>query len=74
MRDAVRLTNHFAPIVQATVSVHPDIVLHDGADLIAFLAQFGAPAASIGIEQTTAGYSACGALRPRERSLSPSLR
>jgi S-adenosylhomocysteine hydrolase len=47
MRHAVRLTNHFAPIVQATVSVHPDIVLHDGADLIAFLAQFGAPTASI---------------------------
>jgi adenosylhomocysteinase len=35
--------------------VHPDIVLHDDADLIAFLAQFGAPNASIGIEQTTAG-------------------
>jgi adenosylhomocysteinase len=41
--------------LQATASVHPDIVLDDGADLIVCLAQSGAPAHTIGIEQTTTG-------------------
>ncbi|MGH7812332.1 MAG: adenosylhomocysteinase [Candidatus Binatia bacterium] len=41
--------------LQAAASVRPDIVLDDGADLIAFLARSGAPTAIIGIEQTTTG-------------------
>jgi adenosylhomocysteinase len=41
--------------LQAAVSAHPDIVLDDGADLIVCLAQSGAPAPIIGIEQTTTG-------------------
>jgi adenosylhomocysteinase len=41
--------------LQAAASVHPDIVLDDGADLIVCLAQSGAPASLIGIEQTTTG-------------------
>jgi adenosylhomocysteinase len=41
--------------LQAAASVRPDIVLDDGADLIAFLAQSGLPAAKVGVEQTTTG-------------------
>ena len=41
--------------LQAAASVHPDIVLDDGADLIAFLAQSGASTARLGVEQTTTG-------------------
>ena len=41
--------------MQAAVSVRPDIVLDDGADLIVCLAQCGAPAPIVGIEQTTTG-------------------
>jgi adenosylhomocysteinase len=41
--------------LQAAASVRPDIVLDDGADLIAFLAQSGAPTPFVGIEQTTTG-------------------
>jgi adenosylhomocysteinase len=41
--------------LQAVASVKPDIVLDDGADLIAFLAQSGTPGSIIGIEQTTTG-------------------
>jgi adenosylhomocysteinase len=41
--------------LQAAASVHPDIVLDDGADLIALLAQSGAHTTFVGIEQTTTG-------------------
>src|SRR5574341_736132 len=41
--------------LQAAASVNPDIVLDDGADLIVCLAQSGAPAPIIGIEQTMTG-------------------
>src|SRR5574341_2359682 len=41
--------------LQAAASVQPDIVLDDGADLIVFLAQSGAPDSIVGIEQTTTG-------------------
>jgi adenosylhomocysteinase len=41
--------------LEAAASVHPDIVLDDGADLIAFLAQCGPSTAKVGIEQTTTG-------------------
>jgi adenosylhomocysteinase len=41
--------------LQAAASVHPDIVLDDGADMIALLAQSRTPTAGIGVEQTTTG-------------------
>jgi adenosylhomocysteinase len=41
--------------LQAAISVRPDIVLDDGADLIVCLAQSGAFTPMIGIEQTTTG-------------------
>jgi adenosylhomocysteinase len=41
--------------LQAAAAIQPDIVLDDGADLIAFLAQSGKPAATVGVEQTTTG-------------------
>lgn len=41
--------------LEAAASIHPDIVLDDGADLIVYLARSVAPASVIGIEQTTTG-------------------
>src|SRR5262245_57169553 len=41
--------------LQAAASVQPDIVLDDGADLIACLAQSGGHEATVGVEQTTTG-------------------
>jgi adenosylhomocysteinase len=41
--------------LRAAASVHPDIVLDDGADMIAFLAQSDTPTARVGVEQTTTG-------------------
>ena len=41
--------------LQAAASAQADIVLDDGADLIALLAQSGAPTTFVGIEQTTTG-------------------
>ena len=43
--------------LHAAVSVQPDIVMDDGADMITFLAQSNTLTAKIGIEQTTTGSS-----------------
>jgi adenosylhomocysteinase len=41
--------------LQAVASMQPDIVLDDGADLIACLVQSGGQVARVGVEQTTTG-------------------
>src|SRR5262245_14526152 len=41
--------------LQAVAAVQADIVLDDGADLIACLAQSSKPTATVGVEQTTTG-------------------